>query len=120
MLNGQKRTKRKIAKRIQNFKFLYSFNNFGREPPQKYTWILGSKPGDFLNSLNNFGKDPPQEYAWFLRVNLCILSEEMSFEILSPTWSHVNENEKKIVKKNKKLKNVKNKNSSGDMVGHKN
>ncbi len=43
MLNGQKRTKN-----IQNFKFHYSFNDFGGDPPQEYTWILGSKSGVFF------------------------------------------------------------------------
>ncbi len=28
---------------IQNFKFHNYFNNFGRDTPQEYTWILGSK-----------------------------------------------------------------------------
>ncbi len=28
----------------------------------------------------------------------CALSEEMSFEIFSPIWFHVNENEKKLAK----------------------
>ena len=31
--------------KIQNVKFLYSFNNFVRDLPQVYTWILGSKSG---------------------------------------------------------------------------
>ncbi len=39
----------------------------------------------------------------FWGVNLLILSGEMSFEAFSPIWSHVNENEKKIVK----IKNAK-------------
>ncbi len=28
----------------------------------------------------------------------CALSEEMSFEVLSPIWSYVNENEKNLAK----------------------
>ncbi len=35
-----------------------------------------------------------------------VLSEEMSFEVFSPIWSHANANEKKIVKK-KKIKKCK-------------
>ena len=31
----------------------------------------------------------------------CALSEEISFEAISPIWSHVNENEKKNRKKTK-------------------
>ena len=58
----------------QNLKFHLSFNNFGRDPP----------PGVYMN----FG-----EQIW------CVLSEEMSFQIFSPIWFHVNENKKKNCKK---------------------
>ncbi len=34
--------------KIQYFKFYYYFNNFGRDPPQEYTWILGSKSGAYF------------------------------------------------------------------------
>ncbi len=44
MLHGQKKNKKKLPK-IQNFKFHYSFNNFVRDPPKGYTWILGTKSG---------------------------------------------------------------------------
>ncbi len=47
MLNGQKK-EQKILPKIQNFKFHYSLNNFGRDPPQEYPWILGSKSGVFF------------------------------------------------------------------------
>ncbi len=40
----------------------------------------------------------------FLEWIVYVLSEEMSFEGFSPIWSHVNENEKKIVK-NQKMQN---------------
>ncbi len=39
----------------------------------------------------------------FLGVNVFVLSE-MSFEVFSPIWSHVNENEKK--KNRTKMKNA--------------
>ena len=39
----------------------------------------------------------------------CVLSEEMSFEVFSPIWSHVNKNKKKIVKNKKKCKILRNK-----------
>ena len=46
------------------------------------------------------------------------VSDKIWFEVFSPIWSHVNENEKKIVKKKKsKLQNFeKEKKWSGDMV----
>ena len=31
--------------KIQNFKFHYAFNKFGRDPPQEYTYIFGRKSG---------------------------------------------------------------------------
>ncbi len=34
--------------KIQFFKFHNSINHFGRDPFQKYTWILGSKPGAYF------------------------------------------------------------------------
>ena len=43
MLNSQKEQKKKMAKKNQNFKFHYSFNNFGTNPPQEYSWIRGNK-----------------------------------------------------------------------------
>ncbi len=53
----------------------------------------------FHKSLSNFGRNHPQEYAWFWGVNMArTFSEEMSFEIFTPIWSYVNENENKIVK----------------------
>ena len=43
---------------------------------------------NFPNSLNNFGRDPPQDYVWYLRVNpICVLSEEMPFEMFTPDSS---------------------------------
>ena len=94
MLNGQKKKRTKKMPKIQNFKLHYSFNTFGRHPPQEYPWILESKSDVFFqrryrlhillpygpmlaktkkngknpkfhNFLNNYGRDPPQEYAWF-------------------------------------------------------
>ncbi len=47
MAKKEQQQKQKLPK-IQNFKFHYSFNNFGRDHPQKYTWILGSKSGMFF------------------------------------------------------------------------
>ncbi len=44
MLNGQKKEPKNLPQ-IQNFKFHYSLNNFGRDPPQEYPRILGSKSG---------------------------------------------------------------------------
>ncbi len=64
--------KKKKMPKIQKFKFRNSFNKFGRDPPQGYTWIWGA--------------------------NQVHTSEEMSFETLTPIWSHINENEKKIGK----------------------
>ncbi len=46
MLKGQKRKKKKL--KILNFKFHNSFNNVGKDPPQEYAWILGSKPGGYF------------------------------------------------------------------------
>ena len=31
----------------------------------------------------------------------CVLSDKLSFEVFSPMWSHVNENEKKIISNQK-------------------
>ena len=51
------------------------------------------------------------EWIW------CAISEEMSFEVFTPVWSHVNDNEKKnrkkksifkILKKGKERKNTRN------------
>ncbi len=42
----EKRTKK--FQRIQNVKFQNSLNNFGRDPPQEYTWDLGSTPGVYF------------------------------------------------------------------------
>ncbi len=44
-LNRPKKNKRK---RIQNLKFRKHFNNCGRYPPQKYTWIFGNKCGVYF------------------------------------------------------------------------
>ena len=54
----------------------------------------------FYCSFNNFGRDPPQEYPWILRSKSGVLSEEMSFETFTPIWCHASKNEKK--KKNSK------------------
>ncbi len=48
---------------MQYFKFYYSLNNVGRDPPQEYPWILG-------------------EQIW------CVLAE-MSFDTFTLIWSHV-------------------------------
>ena len=42
-----KKEQKKMPK-IQSFKFHYSFNNFGRDLPQEYPWILESKFGVFF------------------------------------------------------------------------
>ncbi len=42
-----KKNKTNIAKDLK-FQFHYSFINFGRDPPQEYTWILGSKSSMFF------------------------------------------------------------------------
>ncbi len=100
------------------------FNNFGRDPPQEYAWILGRKSGGFFqrcrlklllpygsilaktknwqnfkfhNSLNNFGRELPHVYAGFFWSESRVLSE-MLFEDFSHIWSHVNENGKNCKK----------------------
>ncbi len=57
--------------KIQNLKFYTSFNTFGRDTPT-----------------------PPQRVMNFGEQIGCILWEEMSFETLTPIWSHVNEKKK--------------------------
>ncbi len=49
MSNGQKKKKKKKNRKIwKNLEFQISllFNNFVRDPPQEYTWILRSKSGN--------------------------------------------------------------------------
>ena len=41
----KKKKNKIICQKSKIFKFHYSFNNFVRDPPQEYTWILGSKSG---------------------------------------------------------------------------
>ncbi len=56
MLNGQKKKKEQKKKKAKNsnfskfqsFKFHYSLNNFGRDPPHEYAWILGGKSDVFF------------------------------------------------------------------------
>ncbi len=58
----------------------------------------------FRQSLYNFGRDLPRNmhvFFFFLEWICYVISEEMSFEVISPMWSHANENEKKIVKSQK-------------------
>ncbi len=56
MLNIKKKRTNKIAK---NSKFHYSFNNFGNDPPQEYTWILGTKSGALFQRICHLKLFPP-------------------------------------------------------------
>ena len=49
----------------------------------------------FHNSLNNTGRDSLEVCMTFWEWIWCVLSEEMSFEILNSIWPYVNENKKK-------------------------
>ncbi len=50
---------------------------------------MNKKKNTYMNIYMNF-----REWLW------CVLSAEMAFEAFTPTWSHVNANEKKKKKKN--------------------
>ncbi len=83
--NEKKKKKKKLAK-IQNLKFRQSLYKFGRNSPQKYTWILGSE------SVMHFQR-------------------RCRLKFFFPIWSHVNENEKKILKEIKNANIWKNNNN---------
>ena len=51
--------KEKKMSKIQNFKFHNSLYNFGGDPPQEYTWILGSKSGVFFQRRCRLKLLPP-------------------------------------------------------------
>ncbi len=125
VLNIPKR-KKKIAK-IWNFTILYailvdtlprSMHEFlGANPlcifrqchkkvllQKKKKWQK-SKIWNFTNLYTTLIENLPRSMHEFLGVIMLWNFEEMSFEVFSPIWSHVNENETKIVKiKNAKFK----------------
>ncbi len=60
----------------------------------------------FRNSLNNFVRDPPWDYALNIG-SICCIHSGVSSQIFSSKWSHVNEkNRKKVKKKNRIMKHT--------------